>query len=145
MWKGPAWLTAAGHRVGRRGCYLAFLALLDGVVAYSLTFPEVRLVPLYRYAATLMPLNGWVTLWAAVGVVCAAQAFARKDHIAFGAAALLKIGWGAVNLSAWLAGDVPRGWVGGMIWMAFGATTAIIASWPEARPLIEAARREAER
>lgn len=142
---GPRWVTALRRRVGRRGCYLAFLALLDGVVAYSLTFPEVRVVPLYRYAASVMPLAGWAAVWAGVGAVCGAQAFARRDQIGFGLAACLKAAWGALNLLAWLDGGVPRGWVGAMIWAAFAAITVVVSTWPEAWPLIEAANRAEER
>jgi hypothetical protein len=128
------------HRIGRRGCYLLFLALLDVVIAYSMTpFNVVAQLPLYRYFDQYLPLQAWAGVWAGVGVICAVQAFARRDHFGFAAAVLLKLVWAALYVVAWVNADVPRGWVGGVVWLSFGGVTAIIASWPESRSLMLAA------
>lgn len=128
------------HRIGRRGCYLLFLALLDLLIAYSMTpFNAVRQLPLYRHFAQYLPLQAWASAWLVVGLICAVQAFARRDHFAFAVAAALKFTWAALYLAAWTIDDIPRGWVGAVIWIGFGGMTAIIASWPESRSLMLAA------
>lgn len=133
-------LMRIAHRIGRRGCYLLFLALLDLVIAYSMTpFAVVAQLPLYHYISQYLPIQAWAGIWAGVGVICGIQAFARRDHFGFAVATLLKFTWSALSIAAWTSTDIPRGWLGGVVWLAFGAMTAIIASWPEARPLILAA------
>lgn len=134
------------HRVGRRGCFLLFLAILDVVIAYSMTpFAAVGQLPFFRYADRYLPLQAWAGIWAGVGVICAVQAFARRDHFAFFVAALLKLTWAGLYLAAWTSVDIPRGWVGSVVWLAFGGVTFIIASWPESRSLmLAAAAAEAE-
>lgn len=133
------------HRIGRRGCFLLFLALLDLVIAYSMTPTSViAQLPLYRYIGGYLPLQAWAGIWAGVGVVCAAQAFARRDHLGFTAAVALKLVWGGLSFAAWVDAGVPRSWVGGVVWLGFGGVTAIIASWPESRSLMLAAATAAE-
>jgi hypothetical protein len=124
------------HRIGRRGCYLLFLALLDVFIAYAMTpFTAVAQLPFYRYISSYLPLQAWAGIWVGVGVICAVQAFAHRDYVGFAVAVLLKLTWAALYLTA----DIPRGWVVATIWLGFGGVTAIIASWPESRPLILAA------
>lgn len=133
------------HRIGRRGCYLLFLAMLDVAIAYSMTpFKAVSQLPAYRYFTGYLPLQVWAGVWLVVGLVCAAQAFARRDHFGFAAAALLKLVWAALYLAAWTSAGIPRGWVGAVVWLGFGGITAIIASWPESRSLMLAAAAAAQ-
>jgi hypothetical protein len=128
------------HRIGRRGCFLLFLALVDVLIAYSMTpFTAVAQLPLYRHFTEYLPLQVWAAIWTAVGLTCAVQAFAHRDHFAFALASALKFTWAALYLSAWTIDDIPRGWVGAVIWIGFGGVTAIIASWPESRSLMLAA------
>ncbi len=123
-----------GVRVGRRGAALMFFALADLVFAYAmiaLTPRELAASPVYRFASTLMPLGVWSSAWALVGVVCVIQAFQRTDRIAFGLASLIKVAWGAVQLAGWVIGDVPRGYVGATVWLAFAGFVQVIAGWRE--------------
>jgi hypothetical protein len=68
-------------RVGRRGAFLLFLALLDFVYAYGLPFPgaAANTSATYRFLAAVAPLDAWALLWAGVGLVCFVFAFHKKD------------------------------------------------------------------
>jgi hypothetical protein len=128
------------HRIGRRGCFLLFLALMDILIAYSMTpFTAVAKLPNYTYLAQYLPIQAWAGIWAGVGIVCGLQAFARRDHFAFTVAVALKLVWATLYLAAWVDAGVPRGWVGAVLFYALGGVTAIIASWPETRSLMLAA------
>ena len=138
-------LMRIAHRIGRRGCYLLFLALLDLLLAYSMTpFAVVAKLPIYSYLAQYLPLQAWAWIWVAVGLTCGVQAFARRDHFAFTIAVALKLVWATMYLAGWAAADIPRGWVGATLFIALGGITAIIASWPESRSLMLAAVAAAE-
>jgi hypothetical protein len=146
-------LMRVAHRVGRRGCFLLFLALLDLLLAYSMTpAATVAKLPTYAYLSQYLPLQAWAGIWAGVGIICGIQAFARRDHAAFTVAVALKLVWATLYIAAWMEADVPRGWVGAVLFYALGGVTAIIASWPESRSLMlaalaaeHAARERAER
>lgn len=123
----------AAHRLGRRGTFLLFLTLLDLLYALSLAFPpaEARQSASTRYVAAVAPLECWASLWLAVGLICAVGAFSRRDQWAFAAAAALKVLWGVTFAAGWLFAGLERGWVAGVIWLAFAAFVYLIASWPE--------------
>lgn len=126
-------LVRIARRVGHRGGYLLFIALLDILFALSLASPppEVRGSPAFRYIATVLPLPIWAAIWLAVGIICLIQTFTRSDRLAFGLASGLKLLWGSVYLGGWLLAGVARGWVGAAIWISFGALTTLISTWPE--------------
>lgn len=121
-------------RIGRRGSVLLFLTLLDWLYGLSLARPDigVRQSPSVRYIADIAPLCAWATLWLAVGVVCLVGAFSRRDQWAFAVAEALKVLWGVTLTLGWAFGGLDRGWVAGVIWMAFAGLVAVVASWPEA-------------
>jgi hypothetical protein len=133
MKRARAWMRAARARVGRRGSALLFFALLDLVLAASLAGAPAatRSSPTYAFLSLLLPLWAWALVWAAVGVVCLVQAFMLCDRIAFACASWLKVGWGVLNLTGWLLGEIPRGYVSAVIWLALASFVALIASWPE--------------
>lgn len=117
------------QRVGRRGAALLFFALLD--VIYSVSLLSAPPGGPYRFLASMLPMAVWASLWGMVGLLCAAQAFMRTDRLAFAAAALIKVVWGVVQLLGWLIGDLDRGYVSAVVWLAFSAFVAVIAGWPE--------------
>lgn len=131
------WIRAVRARIGRRGSALLFFALLDLVFAASMVAipPSAASSPTYAFLATLLPLWAWAIPWATVGAVCLVQAFMAEDRLAFVAASGLKVGWGALHLAGWLLGEIPRGYVAAVIWLAFAGFVAVIASWPEPRRL----------
>ena len=130
--RGGGWLraraAATARRAGRRGAFLAFLSLLNWAYGYSLlTAPAVQ----RRAADLLLPWTAWGVLWTAMGFVTAAGIFARRDRVSYGAAVTFKTAWGLVQLDLWFGHNVPRAWVGAVIWLGFAATVLIVAGWPE--------------
>jgi hypothetical protein len=117
----------AGRRAGRRGAFLAFLAVLDLAYGYSLfaTAAPQRAYDLF------LPWQAWGIIWMATGAVCASGVIARRDRAQFTAAAALKAAWGFLFADIWLVQGIPRGWVSVVLWLAFAATVLIIAGWPE--------------
>lgn len=113
-----------------------FLTILDLLYALSLAFPpaEARRSASVRFISEVAPLWGWALLWLIVGVVCAIGAFSRKDQFAFSAAMGLKVLWGVIFTLGWLLAHVERGWVSGVIWLAFAGFVWLIGSWPESPP-----------
>ena len=125
-------LRQAARRVGRRGAFLLFLAVLDFAYGYSLWVATPR----QRTFDLLLPWQAWALLWLTVGAVCAVSAVLRTgaDRFAFGCAAALKASWAAVFVRVWLYDRLPRGWVSVVIWLAFAAVVLLVASWPEQPP-----------
>lgn len=121
------------HRIGRRGAFLAFLALLDVIYSYALLYPTPRAAsnPTYVFLAAVMPLWAWGLLWGAVGAICLLYALKKHDGPGYAAAMFLKVLWALMFLLGWLFADVERGYLSTAIWGAFAAVLAIIASWPE--------------
>lgn len=118
-------------RVGRRGSFLLFLALLDFIYGSSLiTAPS----PAVAHADLFLPLIVWGIAWIVTGFVCFIEAFASLDRLAFSLAVLIKFLWGAASLLTWLFTDTePHGWTTATIFLTFGVLTAIISFWPEQR------------
>ena len=126
-------IHALGQRVGHRGTALLFFALVDVVYAAGMAFADASTLasPTYVFLAQLLPTPVWAAVWLAVGLVCFAQAFMRSDRVAFAAASALKVGWGLIHLVGWIAVDLPRGYLGATIWLAFAGFVHVISTWPE--------------
>lgn len=120
-------------RIGRRGCFLAFLIVLDLGYGLSLLSPatEARRSPTVKYIDHILPLWVWGCMWVAVGAACVVGMFVRHNSFAFASAMGLKVGWGAVFGAGWLFAGLERGWLATVIWWSFAAVVALIASWPE--------------
>ncbi len=137
MGRAGQWLARAAKRgaaqIGRRGASLLFLGLLAFVLAASLLFapPELKNSPNYQMLIRIAPLEVWAGSWTASGILCWIQAFARQDRIAFAFATAMWWTYGIATFIGVITGINPRGWVGGLIWMAFGGWINLIATWPE--------------
>jgi len=120
------------NKVGRRGAFLLFLALLDFVYAFALYFPgAAAITPIYLYLSNTAPLEVFATLWAIVGVLCSIYAFRKEDAPAFAAAIFIKASWAVIFLLGWLFADVDRGYLTGAVWGAFAAVVGLISTWPD--------------
>lgn len=128
-----AWWRRLRTRIGRRGSALLFFALVDLVFAASLAAapPSTSQSSAYAFLATILPLNAWAIPWAAVGGMCLVYAAQTEDRPAFIAASGLKVGWGVLYLAGWLVGEIPRGYVSAVVWLAFAGFVAVISGWPE--------------
>ncbi len=125
------------RHVGRRGAFLLFLALLDGVVAYSLTQPlPLNLAPrvVYGPMMDIAPITWWAGWWAATSALCLSAAAWRRAHIAaFGAGGLIKAAWAACYLTGWVE-HLPlytRGYQTAAIYVAFAGVVLLVAGWRE--------------
>lgn len=126
-------LRRAATRVGRRGAFLLFLAMLDLVYAYSLLFPaaEAARSASLRFVAGVAPLWVWALAWFIPGVLCAVQAFRRSDRAAFAAAMCIKVLWGGLFVAGSITGQIDRAYVGAVVWLAFALVVGLISTWPE--------------
>ena len=115
-------------RIGRRGAFLGFLAMLDVVIGWFLLYPPAGSPP---QPYPLLPAQAWAAWWLATAAACTAGMFLRTDRVAYAAAALLKTGWALRYAYLWYTG-VPQSWVAMAIWLAFAGAVLIIAGWPEA-------------
>ncbi len=120
-------LSAIARRAGRRGAFLAFLAVLDMAYGYSLW---VTAAP-QRFLNLLLPWQAWGIIWIACGVIVATGVFARWDRFQFTVAAALKGCWALLYVKLWLADSLPRGWVAVTVWGAFALVILVVAGWPE--------------
>jgi hypothetical protein len=123
-------------RVGRRGSFLIFLALLDLLFGYSLLTPAGPQGEVDLY----LPEDAWAWIWIGVGVVCLFSAFVKSDRIAFTLAATLLIMWSGLMAIIWHVDRIPRGWVSAVIFFAFGIVCLIVSSWPEPPKIIDPPR-----
>ncbi len=119
--------------IGFRGTILLFLAMLDLVSAYRLVRPDPEVVrtPTNVYLADILPLSVWAVPWAVTGLICLVQAFTRRDRIAFGAAAGLKVGWAVITMCGGIAGVIPQAYWGTIIWVAVAGVVMRVSGWPE--------------
>jgi hypothetical protein len=119
------------QRIGHRGAFLAFLALLDILYGYSI-LAEPGLVGNYDLGLTV---QSWGLVWLATGIVLLTGIATRHDRVHFGLAAALKAAWAMIWFKLWLFEHTPRGWVPVVIWAAFAAVVVVVSSWPEMRKL----------
>lgn len=121
------WRLITG-KVGRRGAFLLFLALLDFAYGYSLfTVPRAQA----RTLDLLLPLKTWAVIWIITGVVCLSGVLMRNDRFQYTFSAAFKTAWGMLYIQLWVVQGVPQAWVAAVIWLAFAGTVLIISGWPE--------------
>ncbi len=121
-------LRAARH-VGRRGASLLFLAEVDIFYAASLMWPSPasQQTPTNLFFASLLPLDLWAAMWAAVGLTCIAYAFRHHDRVAFTAAIGVKTLWAGFAVIGVFAGGVPVSTPA--IWISFGGFVWLVSDW----------------
>lgn len=141
--KTVALVRRVGLLIGRRGASLLFVGMLAFVLAASLWFAPVA--PTYRVLSDLAPLWLWASAWTLSGAVCWVQAFVRQDRVAFALSTAMWWAYGLAYFVGSFSGANPRGWVGGAIWVLFGAWINLIATWPETADLLPGGRRHARR
>lgn len=114
-------------RVGRRGLFLLFLAVLDIIFGYFLHSPPPSAL---RDTFMLLPQEVWAWWWIGTGAACLVGAFMRNDRVPYALGALLLSAWGLRYAYLWY-NDIPFAWVSLTIWLAFAFTVVVVAGWPE--------------
>lgn len=127
------WARETSYRLGRRGCFLLFLALLDYVYGLSLWAPTASSLntPQNQFLTSIAPLTVWGWLWLAVAVACTVYAFRLRDGVGYAAAMFLKMLWGSVFALGWLFADVERAYLSAVIWLSFAGVVYLVATWPD--------------
>lgn len=115
------------RQVGRRGLFLAFLAILDVIYGYFVLNPPPGSPGQYY---PLLPEDTWGILWLVTGTACALGIFTRRDRIPYTMGALMMTAWGLRYAYLWYLG-IAYAWVSTAVWLAFAFTIVVIASWPE--------------
>lgn len=129
----PQVLKDLAKRIGRRGSYLLFLAMLDFLYGYSLIVVASQ-SRFQNPVNLILPQQAWGVIWITVGIFCLWQAFVRLDRVAFTMSVTLKIAWAAVMGFSWLfTATNPLGWISAAIFLGFGVLTGIVSYWPEPR------------
>lgn len=118
------WLA---RRTGRRGGFLAFLALIDWAYGQALVTATVTL----HHPDFLLPLKTWGWIWIGMGFVAASGILARRDRVQYGAAATFKALWALLLVFEWTVQHVPQAWVSVVIWSGFTLITLLVSGWPE--------------
>jgi hypothetical protein len=126
----------AARRVGRRGAVLALKGGMCALYGYAqLVQPNPNQVGI-RLLLLLMPVRCWGWAWVIAGVIALVCVTLRqgRDWAGFAAVYLMASTWALGNLASWWLYGNTRGWVGALIWAAFGGVAAVVAAWPEPRP-----------
>jgi len=125
-------LFVARYRVGRRGAFMAFLAILDCAYGWALHLQTVIAVKALT-PDLLLPLTLWSWLWVGMGVVCLSGVFTRRDRVPYALSSAFQATWAAVYANAWLAHGLTSGWISAVVWLSFAVTILLIGSWPDDR------------
>jgi len=117
------------HRIGHRGSFLLFLALLDVLYGYSLWVTP----PFQQIYNLSLSWTAWGAIWVSAGVILLIGAFVRDDRVPFAVASSIKAAWAAVWFKIWVLTPhvLPRAWVSVVIWLSFSALVGVISTWPE--------------
>ncbi len=119
------------RRVGRRGAFLQFLAMVAGIYTYGLLTRPARESPLLMFAVAVAPIWVWVAAWGTAGVVCAVTSFLRQDRAGFACIGAVAVAWGLLALGGSLTGVVERGYLSAAIWLGVAGLAYIVSTWPE--------------
>lgn len=123
----------SSSRLGYRGAFLLFLALVDVVYGWFLINPtdESQRTSAYEWRAHIMPPQAWGAIWLTVGVVLLISAFMRQDRIGYALAVALKVGWVFVAAAGGVVGRVEGAWTTVVIWGVFAGLTLLESGRPE--------------
>lgn len=115
------------RRIGRRGAFLGFLAILDIIYGYFITRPPAGIPP---QPYPVFPAVVWGAWWLLTGAACTAGMLMKVDRVPYNMAALIKTAWGLRFAYLWYTG-VQYAWVSMVIWLCFAAVVLVISGWAE--------------
>lgn len=123
-----------GHRLGRRGALLTMKGIIATLFGYGQMVEPLgdqRGVCLLLKAA---PLDVWGAAWMTAGFAALVCAWLppRRDWPGFLAVWAITAPWSMAYLVSWWPLDEnPRGWVGALIFGAFGMVCMVAIGWDE--------------
>ena len=125
--------VVSSSRLGYRGAFLLFLAIIDFIYGWFLAHPtpESRDTSQFVWRDHIMPTQAWGGIWIGVGAALLISAFMRQDRIGYALALALKIGWAFVAVAGGLTGHVQGSWTAVAIWGGFAALTVLESGRPE--------------
>jgi hypothetical protein len=123
----------SSSRLGYRGAFLLFLALVDVVYGWFLINPtdEARRTSAYEWRSHIMPPQAWGAIWITVGLVLLISAFMRQDRVGYALAVALKVAWVVVAAAGGASGHVEGAWTTVVIWGVFAGLTVLESGRPE--------------
>jgi hypothetical protein len=123
----------SSSRLGYRGAFLLFLAVIDLIYGWFLVHPtpESRNTTQFVWRDHIMAPEAWGTIWIVVGVALLFSAFMRQDRVGYALAVGLKVGWAFVAAAGGLSGHVQGAWTTVAIWGGFAALTVLESGRPE--------------
>ena len=130
-------LRRLGLHVGRRGAFLILFGAVYALIGYSyLTLSPVSVQAVRRslhLALNVAPISVWGWAWVVTAIIAALSGLfgPGRKAVGFVAAVIMPVLWAVANLAAWIAGDVPRGWVSAAIYAALAAAAGVVAGMPE--------------
>jgi|SRR5690242_7763832 len=123
------WFKSLARRIGYRGSFLAFLAILDYLYGYSLL-----ITPKSQHVDYLiLPWNAWIAIWLSMGVILSFGVFAKRDRVHFGLAAAVKVLWAAALANLAFFRHMTAVWPSAVIFGCFAGLVVIVSWWPEVR------------
>lgn len=123
-------------KVSRRAAFLALFGVVYVLIGYSYLNIPARYKPLlhaqFRFALDLAPIEFYGWAWIACGGLAAVGgAWHRLDGLGFAAGVFMPYLWSTVSFIASIQDGVPRAWVGGVVYLAFGTAMWIISGVPD--------------
>ncbi|MFJ8110412.1 hypothetical protein [Streptomyces sp. NPDC096132] len=122
------------ERLGRRGALLTMKGIISTLYGYGQLVEPLRDRRGLCLLLKLMPLEAWAGLWIAAGLTALVCAWLppRRDWPGFLAVWVITATWAMAYLvSWWPLHEYDRGWVGSLIFGAFGAVCLVAIGWDE--------------
>lgn len=117
----------SSSRLGYRGAFLLFLALIDFAYGAFLIHPAPEQVRTSQFIWRdgILPTEAWGAIWLTVGAAVLISAFMRQDRIGYALAIALKIGWATLAAAGGMHGHTQGTWTAVAIWGGFAALTIL--------------------
>jgi hypothetical protein len=133
MMKIRTYRVLSSSRLGYRGAFLLWLALVDFVYGWFLINPtdEQLQTTQFVWRDHIMATQGWGAIWLGAGVVLTITAFMKQDRVGYAVAIALKFSWAFIAIMAGLTGHVQGAWTTVTIWGVFGGLTVMESGRPE--------------
>ena len=114
-------------RIGFRGAFLGFLAILDYLYGLSLI-----IAPKSQHITNLiLPWNAWIAVWFTMGVILSFGIFAKRDRVHFGLATGVKVLWTLALANLAIFHRMSAIWPSVVIFGCFAGLVFIVSWWPE--------------